>query len=280
MPNAVEEILRNMRADRIRARKAKVPVGRPRIPKGLELKYAVQLRNFQRAINKEFFEALEPLIASYRQDATTEEIETVATAAEKAVTEAILSGAVLTTIVQKQGDDIVRWNDGKYSSTIFQLAGFNSVPTDAYNVMLTSWTQENLSLVKGINDEQNKKIETLLLRAGREGTTPVSLTQEIKKIMNSSVKRATLIARDQTLKLNGQIDRVKQTTSGVTHFIWRTSRDERVRPRHRHREGVKYAWDNPPDGELPGQPVQCRCSAEPSFEEILGPEFAAREVKA
>jgi SPP1 gp7 family putative phage head morphogenesis protein len=280
MPSAVENLLRNLRTERIRAKKAKLPAGRPKIPKRLETKYAIQLRNYQRAINREFLDTLEPIIASYRQDATTAEIETATIEAQKAVEAAILTGAVLNTIIKDQGNAVFAFNDAKYSPALYQLAGVNDVPQAVQNEMLTSWTTENIKLIKGINDEQIKKIETLLLRSQRGGATPQSLTQEIRKIMNTSVKRATLIARDQTLKLNGQIDRVKQTTAGITHFIWRTSRDERVRPEHRHREGVKYAWGELPEGEYPTQPVQCRCSAEPSFEEMLGPEFAAKEVKA
>jgi SPP1 gp7 family putative phage head morphogenesis protein len=258
MPNLVETFLRNARAERMRQLKVKIPQGRPRIPKGLELKYAVQLRNYQRAINQEFLEVLKPIIATYRQDASTAEIETAVDKTQDVVNAAILEGAVLAGIVTTQGQDITKWNDQKYNKPIYNIAGFNNVPNEQTNEMLNSWTQENIKLVKGINDDQTKKIETLLLRADREDLQAGGLTKEIRKIMNSSLKRATLIARDQTLKLNGQIDRVKQTGAGVEEYIWRSSRDERVRPEHRAREGKKFRWDSPPPGGHPGQAIQCR----------------------
>ncbi len=275
MTSSVEQMLIDMRADRIRASKARIPTTRPPIPKGLELKYSVQLRNYQRAINKELLAVLEPLIATYRQDATTEEIEDTTDRASKAVTTAIVFGAILSTIIRGQGNALAIWNDKKYSAPIYQMAGLNNISSEQARKMLESWTVENVSLIKGINDEQIKKLETLLLRANREFLKPGAITEQIADIMQSSVKRATLIARDQTLKLNGQIDHVKQIQAGITHFIWRTSRDERVRAKHRALEGKKFAWDNPPSEGLPGQPIQCRCSAEPSLEELLGPDFAA-----
>jgi hypothetical protein len=118
MPNLVETFLRNARAERMRQLKVKIPQGRPRIPKGLELKYAVQLRNYQRAINKEFFEVLTPIIATYRQDATTAEIETAVDKTQDVVNTAILEGSILAGIVTTQGQDIEKWNNQKYNKPI------------------------------------------------------------------------------------------------------------------------------------------------------------------
>jgi len=203
-------------------------------------------------------------------------IEAVTDELESAIFGTIGQGSELTNDVVNQGQSISRWNDKKYTKhPIYEIMGFNAVPAEETSEMVQSWTVENIKLIKGVNDDQLKKTETLLLRAGRKNLKPGELTKQIRKIFKTSLNRATLIARDQTLKLNGQLDRYKQTSAGITHFIWRTAKDERVRPEHKAREGKKYAWDNPPNGELPGQPVRCRCTAEPSFEEILGAEYKA-----
>lgn len=78
-------------------------------------------------------------------------------------------------------------------------------------------------------------------------------------------KRAALIARDQTLKLYGNLARIRQTSVGISSYTWRTARDERVRPVHADREGEIFSWDDPPEGGAVGQDYNCRCVAEPVF---------------
>lgn len=94
--------------------------------------------------------------------------------------------------------------------------------------------------------------------------------------MAAMMRRARLIARDQVGKFHGKLDEERQQGAGITHYRWRTVRDERVRggpkyrdavPSHAHREGKIFAWAKPPhedktDGH-PGRPIQCRCYPEP-----------------
>ncbi len=82
-----------------------------------------------------------------------------------------------------------------------------------------------------------------------------------------SESRAELIARDQTLKLNSQIARVRMERSGVTQFEWSTSGDERVRPEHAELDGKIFTWHDAPFGG-PGQSYQCRCIAVPILPEL------------
>ncbi len=82
--------------------------------------------------------------------------------------------------------------------------------------------------------------------------------------------RAMLIARDQTTKLNGALNEIRQTEAGVTSYTWSTSLDERVRDEHSEREGEVFDWDSPPEDGHPGEPIQCRCVAIPVVEEFAG----------
>lgn len=77
---------------------------------------------------------------------------------------------------------------------------------------------------------------------------------------NVSESRAALISRDQTLKLNGQVNMARQTRAGITQYVWSTSQDERVRDTHESKEGETFDWSSPPaDTGHPGQDYQCRC---------------------
>jgi SPP1 gp7 family putative phage head morphogenesis protein len=80
---------------------------------------------------------------------------------------------------------------------------------------------------------------------------------------NVSVSRATLIARDQTLKTNAGLARARHEAAGVDSYRWSTSHDERVREMHADLEGEAFDYDDPPetneDGDTnnPGEDYQC-----------------------
>ena len=82
--------------------------------------------------------------------------------------------------------------------------------------------------------------------------------KEIRKVYGSSRRRAELIARDQTAKLNGQIQRAQQLDAGVTEYIWSTSGDERVRRSHRELNGRKFSWNDAPVNSDGGNATQGR----------------------
>lgn len=95
-------------------------------------------------------------------------------------------------------------------------------------------------------------------------------------------RRARFVARNELGNLTSELSQRRQNDLGVTHYIWRTSGDERVRGRggkyphaevsHRAREGQRFAWaDKPDEGRNdghPGTPYNCRCTAEPDLDEV------------
>lgn len=50
-----------------------------------------------------------------------------------------------------------------------------------------------------------------------------------------------------------------------THYIWRTSGDDRVRASHAANNGRIFSWDAPPETGHPGVDYNCRCWAEPYY---------------
>ncbi|QJE73761.1 minor capsid protein [Aerophototrophica crusticola] len=55
-------------------------------------------------------------------------------------------------------------------------------------------------------------------------------------------------------------------------YVWRTMRDERVRPSHAERDGKVFRWSDPPQGGHPGEASNCRCWAEPVEAPVEEPE--------
>ena len=96
------------------------------------------------------------------------------------------------------------------------------------------------------------------------------LAELIGERVDVSLSRATLIARDQTLKLNGALNALRQTEAGVESYTWSTSRDERVRESHAELEGETFSWDDAPEPGHPGEDIQCRCVAIPVIAEFEG----------
>ena len=132
------------------------------------------------------------------------------------------------------------------------------------------WVSDNVDLINGMTDEEMAKIRRQLILeiSGTDDAATMTgdLADVIEEVTGYEENRAVLIAVDQMGKLNGQITRYRQTHAGIEQFMWSTSKDGRVRPSHREREGKVYDWDDPPDGEYPGEPIRCRCIAYPVFD--------------
>lgn len=133
--------------------------------------------------------------------------------------------------------------------------------------LLTSKITENIGLIQSIPDEYFKKLNTIINEGTLRGKSSGGIISEIRKLGVSTKKRARLIARDQTQKVNAAITQGRQTNLGVKKYRWRTSSDERVRESHKSKNGKVFSWDKPPkDTGHPGEDIQCRCIAEPIIE--------------
>lgn len=133
---------------------------------------------------------------------------------------------------------------------------------------------ENVALVKSVAQRHFTDLETRLAAGLREGQRWEDLATLIEDRYGVAESSAKLIARDQTGKLFGDLNRTRQKALGVSRATWRTSGDNRVRDEHEALEGTVFDWDNPPEEGIPGSPIQCRCWGEPDFSGLLDDEAA------
>lgn len=152
----------------------------------------------------------------------------------------------------------------------FGIPLFTSEPWLA--AMVKSWNIQNSLLITGMLEDQRKNVQSIVLRNFSAGLRHEAMILEIQKAFGVSENRAKLIARDQTNKLNGDLMKQRQQEVGLTHYIWRDSADQRVRPSHRRFNGNRYSWspfggEEAPEGN-PGQPIRCRCFGDPIFDDI------------
>jgi SPP1 gp7 family putative phage head morphogenesis protein len=156
------------------------------------------------------------------------------------------------------------------------------------------WVERNTSLIR-LEQRARQEVARIVDAPIREGVRVEEIRDRIQARMNVVRSRAELIARDQTLKLYGQIQEERQTQAGIEEYTWSTSLDERVRgnpsgiyPKshgnHWKLEGRTFRWDDPPvvdektgRKEHPGGDFQCRCAAIPVLSDDLEPISEVRQ---
>jgi len=151
------------------------------------------------------------------------------------------------------------------------------IPVDAMfpdaDEVIGAFVKENVSYIKKNLEQYFSEIQEVATRNFRAGRRAADWQGELVKRFKISEKRAALIARDQTNKFNGELNKTRQMALGVRTYTWRTSEDDAVRPSHEDLNGKQFAWTgepSPPEGH-PGQPINCRCTADPDIESVLPP---------
>ena len=151
--------------------------------------------------------------------------------------------------------------------TVVDIDVFQNEPF--LRTQVENYVQQNVALIKSVEDRYLAEVEREVFAGARQGLSTKDISATIRKRGKVAKSRADLIARDQVNKFNGQLSKLRQTNIGVERYVWRTSLDERVRPEHRAREGNIYEWDSPPGDGHPGEPINCRCYAEPILEDLI-----------
>lgn len=162
--------------------------------------------------------------------------------------------------------------------------------------VVDEWARTQVTLItKASNDMRDA-----VARRVRKGVAEGQNNDEIKALImrdlpGISTRRAAIIARDQTAKLNADLSQGRMEQAGIETYIWSTSMDERVRglpggkyadsrTSHYVMEGLICRWDDPTkyrnaSGEWvarpmgapllhPGQDIMCRCVALPNWGEL------------
>ena len=127
----------------------------------------------------------------------------------------------------------------------------------------------NVDLIKSVNERYFDRIRLDVQEAFSSGMHPSTLAELFVERDGMAENDAMRIARDQIGKLNAQLNEERQQAMGLTGYTWRTANDSRVRDEHDARDGEHFEWDDPPEDGHPGEPIQCRCYAEPDFSPVI-----------
>lgn len=156
----------------------------------------------------------------------------------------------------------------KLNNSIFGIDIFVDEPWLSDQLKL--FASQNAQLIKSLPEQELERVAGDIERGLQQGLRFSDIAKGMQKSFGITHRRAKLIARDQTTKLNASLTRLRQEEVGVEEYIWQTAGDERVRPSHRANDGKIFRWDSPPAKTgHPGHDVNCRCVARPVLDKLL-----------
>jgi uncharacterized protein with gpF-like domain len=179
------------------------------------------------------------------------------------------------------GSAVFKLNKEQYGRMVRRALGVDYasiVDSDFVREELDKALFVNTNLITTIPEQHFAKVAQAIEKNFRgEPFEEGSLTNRLRALGADSDERAAFIARDQTASFTSNLNRARQTDLGISEYIWRNQDDERVvgnpsglfpegSSKHRNhweREGKTYRWDDPPADGNPGEPILCRCWAEP-----------------
>jgi SPP1 gp7 family putative phage head morphogenesis protein len=132
-----------------------------------------------------------------------------------------------------------------------------------------SLMESQVDLITSIPRDAAARVHAMATSHLYEGRRYPEMVDMIMQSGAVAKSRAVLIARTETARAAANFMQVRAEHIGSESYTWRTSRDRRVRPRHRKLEAKVFRWDEPPiigeNGERghPGTIYNCRCIAEP-----------------
>jgi len=154
------------------------------------------------------------------------------------------------------------------------------VPEPFKQAVLEGFIAENIDLVETLHQGQIDRFRAIVNRGVQGGLRVETIRDQLLHELGIAQSRASLLARDQTLRLFGELTELRQTNVGIEEYDWDTSDDSRVRPRHGELHGTRQRWDDPPIVQYatakrperrahPGMDYQCRCQALPVIPETM-----------
>ncbi|MFL2133019.1 minor capsid protein [Desemzia sp. FAM 23990] len=164
-----------------------------------------------------------------------------------------------------------------------RVKGINPIDNESWlKSYMDEKVKENVGYISSIRDETLDKFEEIVKNGVEKGQSAADIKDALVERSGISENRAAFIARDQTGSILGQMNAKRHTQSGIKAYRWRDSDDLAVRDSHAERDGKIYFYAD--DELLPGEDYNCRCVAEPVFDDelaaagLLDPDKISRET--
>ena len=248
------------------------------IPKSVGIQYNADLQRMVKEIKKEIDTTITPKIKYLAPEYTADSwVDTIQSAIK--LLKQKLAGDAFKIFADRLATNFISDVNSRNIQTMGKQFGSFGVDVMTGNKQVTDFLEasvaENVQLITSIQTQYLDRIETLILTNMRSGLRPSAIEKQLQEQFGVTSRRAKTIARDQTSKASSGLAKKRMQASGIKYFQWVTSKDEKVRSRHRriqdkttmYGKGI-YRWDDLPlsdTGEpiAPGDDFQCRCIARP-----------------
>ncbi len=269
---------------KIRQRKLETPKNKkvPPVwlyPNGIERKYHRELNQLTSQLRQMIKEFLIPAIPSMilevqiktpndRNDDFLSRLNAIILFIRKAIEPKVTETIAESEVIAMQ---INRFNTNQFQKITESTFGIDMFLNEPWlEDQLKLFASQNSQLINSLPDQELERVSGIVERGLQEGKPYKEVAKEIKNSFGITDRRAKLIARDQTKKLNSSLTKLRQQELGVEEYIWQTVQDERVRPTHHANNGKKFRWDTPPPVTgHPGNDVNCRCIARPVLDHLI-----------
>jgi SPP1 gp7 family putative phage head morphogenesis protein len=134
---------------------------------------------------------------------------------------------------------------------------------------------ENAELISTFPDAMASRVNTFIERESQKGRRAEAIARDLQEqFPDVSRSRINLIARTETSKASTALTRSRAESLGLDWYVWRTSKDARVRDSHEIMDRVLVNWNDPPSPEAlndekshgnyhAGNIFNCRCYPAP-----------------
>lgn len=124
----------------------------------------------------------------------------------------------------------------------------------------------NTALIRSIGNQYLEKVQMHVWESVLSGLDAGELSKNLQHDFGVAKRRANLIARDQTNKVNSAIEHARREELGITEAIWRhTGSAKEPRQSHVRANGKRYKVNEGLliDGKYiyPGQEINCGCTS-------------------
>lgn len=169
-------------------------------------------------------------------------------------------------------DDLRQW---KMHSANMSRQMYRSLGRAPIKPLMDQYLEENVGLIQSMPLNAAKKVQKLVLENLKSGRYRSSgLIDQIMNVGKVTRSRAKTIARTEVSKMSVGLTKARSEVLEIGYYIWKTSKDARVRSSHSIMADVVIDWNDPPSPEAlrgikshgnyhAGCTFNCRCFARP-----------------
>lgn len=157
------------------------------------------------------------------------------------------------------------WHRRRFARNVLSVTGIDIelfLDSEGLIGQLEAVINRNMAFATGMADDLTKQVETIVWDSMVKKQPVKTAMARIAEKIGNTRRHAKFIAHDQSQKIVGDLDRLRQTQAGIRQYVWRHSHKHNFRPVHQNRDSKLFRWDRPPEDGHPRTQPNCGCMAQ------------------